>query len=407
MPSHSLQSYVAIASEVCARWGVKFQVPADADDDRAASIIRSSLMRAGKAAAASVPAPFYWDDNRWMHDGIRGITRDLIDREQEIAGNPVAESTDEWGIMARVSDGESGFDIPIAMDLDPDSTRNILDLLDGMEEALVDLEALGELVDGEFTVTLHAGNWASLRDLQAEQSLPMLDALVFRRPATWDIVRARLSGLPPEDLPEFQEEAFYSRLARSVRFDPGLMSSQRKMADRLPSLEVKPGTPKWGEWFPSVADLLRSIGDPVPMDGMSVMLNFVVEEPLAEQPETYLDPDHPDHSPFADWEVVGHHNLVVGAGLHPLTAVHLYDVVVENPLPFYDLEDDADRRYRLIGASIIQDSMLSMVRATLNGRGPAYDAMFAAQERAKREEREAAEAESAAVSPIDETAITF
>ena len=111
-------------------------------------------------------------------------------------------------------------------------------------------------------------------------------------------------------------------------------------------------------------DLLSSIGTPMPMDGISVILNFAVEEPVAGS--------------RGDWAPVGYHNLVVAYGLEPLNAIHVLDFVRRNPTAFYDLPPEDARRHVLVGASAIQDTMLSALRVSAYGRTDAYERMVAA-----------------------------
>lgn len=380
MSAHGLDMVVDVTAVACKRWKVDLNVPEDADIDRAGTIIRSALMRAAKNAAAFAEGPFYPDDHSWTVGGIRGVTLARMIEEAKLAKDKMGVSVEEWGIMARVSEGNLSFDVPVAVDLDQDSSENILALMRGREAEFVDIEALSSLFeDRPFGVRLHAGNWTSLREEADALDLTIDRSIHFRRPVTWDLMRAELSGLPIEPLPPFNAEEFYSRYAKSARYDANLMESNRALVESLAKMTVSPKGLKWQEWHPAVIDLLNSIGRPAEMDGISILLNFVVEEPAAVQPPKYLDTDHPDHTPYETWHAVGFHNMVVCYGMHPLTAGFMLKLVREDPLPFYDLPPEKKRRFRLLGASAIQDASLFEHRASLNGRTQAYDQLVDVQ----------------------------
>jgi hypothetical protein len=365
-----LMGYANRTAQTVRRWSTTLTVPEDADDQRAASLIRGALMRAAKTAAQFPGGPYYNDDHSWSHDGIRGLTHARIVEEVEISKNKMAGSPEEWGVMARVVVEGDFFDVPIAIDLAPDTARIVLSHMEGAESRYVDVDALGRAFPGEsFRIGLYAANWGQARDMAAEGFLGMDDAMMFRRPVVWDLLRAQLADLPPEPLTNFSEEEFYTRFAKSSRFDSSLMHSNREMVESLARMEVEPMTPSWGEWHPAIIDVLNSIGAAQPMDGISVILNLVVEEPAARIVR--------DEEGFAvdRWIPVGYHNVIVGYGLHPLSAGHVLDIVRRNPTAFYDLPPSDARRYVLVGASAIQDTMLSMLRVSTFGRTEAYERM--------------------------------
>ena len=363
-----LLDYANRTAATVGRWKVGLSVPLDADDARAASLIRGALVRAAQEAAKYEPVPFYNDDNSWSHNGMRGLSRARIREEVEISRDKMAPAPEEWGIMARVELDDLYFDIPIAIDLDESAARNVLDRLEGMAAYLVDIDQVGRSFPGEeFGVRLHADNWGRLRDLALDGFITMDEAMDFRRPVVWDLIRAQLADLPPEPFTPFSEEEFYTRFAKSSRFDWSLMESNRQLVESIAKINVEPLTPAWGEWHPAVIDVLNAIGAPQAMDGISIILNFVVQEPLAI-------PVRDDEGEALDsWGPVGYHNLIVGYGLHPLSAIHVLEIVKRNVTAFYDLPASPGKRHVLIGVSAIQDTMISSMRVSTHGRTDAYD----------------------------------
>lgn len=363
-----LLDYANRTTATVARWKTSLSVPQDADDARAASLIRGALLRAAQEASKFDGGRFYNDDNSWSHNGMRGLTRARIRDEVEISRDKMASAPEEWGIMARVEVGDVYFDIPIVIDLDESAARNVLDRLEGHAAYLVDVDLVGRAFPGEqFGIRLHADNWGHLRDLALDGFLTMEEAMDFRRPVVWDLIRASLADQAPEPFTPFSEEEFYTRFAKSSRFDTSLMESNREMVESIAKINVEPLSAAWGEWHPAVIDVLNSIGAPQPMDGISIILNFVVQEPL-------LSPDRDEEGEALDsWGPVGYHNVIVAYGLHPLSAIHVLEIVKRNVTAFYDLPAAAAKRHVLVGVSAIQDTMLSSLRVSTYGRTDAYD----------------------------------
>lgn len=376
MVSTAMLGYVKRAGETVRRWDTALNVPHDADDVRAASMIRSAMISAAAVASSREIGPFYPDDNSWSYNGIRGLTRERISEEVEIAEDNMAKAPEEWGIIARVSVGDVSFFVPIAIDLGESVATNIMARMIGHESVYVDVDAVARAfpVGDELTVQFIADNWGQLRDVARSGDLAMDVAMDFRRPVVWDLLRARLSELPPEPLHPFSAEEFYAHYARSARYDNSLMRSTRSMVSSVAKVKSEPLTPAWGEWFPAITDMLSMIGKAQPMDGISIILNFYVEEPLVDG---------------TGWAPVGYHNTAVCYGLHPLTAINVLDLVREEPGYFFDMPETEHQRYVLAGVSAIHDSMLSSLRVSLTGRTDAYDVMVAS---------EAAESEETATS---------
>jgi hypothetical protein len=363
-----LQDYANRTELAVRRWNTTLSVPKDADDARAASLIRGALMRAAQNAAKFDLSHVYNDDNSWSHNGVRGLSRSRIVEEVRLSRDKMAPASEEWGIMARVEFEDGFFDVPVAVDLDEAAARNIVSRLDGLAARFVNVDMISASLPGEnFGVRLHADNWAHLRELALEGFLTMDEAMDFRRPVVWDLTRARMADLPPEPLTPFSEEEFYTRFAKSSRFDTTLMRSNRDLIESISRINVEPFTPGWGEWHPAVIDVLNSIGQPQQMDGISIILNFVVEEPLSNPPL--------DDEGFAEdaWGPVGYHNMIVCYGLHPLSAIHILDLVKRNATAFYEIPPQDEKRHVLIGVSAIQDTMLSAMRVSVHGRTDAYD----------------------------------
>lgn len=354
------------------RWGTTLDVPVEADDARAGTLIQGALIRAAKAAAAFDKGPFHPQDHSWTHDGMRGLSRERIADEMVLADDLMSPGTEEWGIMARVVCDGLWFDVPIAMDLNPDSARNILARMEGWEGRFVDVDLLGRVMEGKpATIRFHADNWAQLRELAAKGDMTMLEAMDFRRPVVWDLLRAELSDLPPEPLTPFSEEEFYTRFAKSARYDASLMLTNRGLVHPVSRLKVEPLSVAWSEWHPAVVDLLNMIGVPQVMEGISIILSFSVEEPCA------VDGRDADGEAVSRWAAVSLHNMAVCYGLHPLSAVHVLDFVRRNAASFFDIPTEENRRFVMKGVSAIPDALLSAYRVSLHGRTGAYDAMVA------------------------------
>ena len=228
--STTMTDYIGQTARAVQRWKTTLSVPADADDARAATLIRGAMMRAAREAAAFDDPGIYNDDHGWSHNGMRGITRARIREEVEVSRDRMAPAPEEWGIMARVSCGDVFFDVPIAMDLDESAARNVLERMEGMEARFVDVDAVAQaLPNDDIQVFFHADNWGRLREIALNGFLTMEEALDFRRPVVWDLMRARLAELPVPELPPFALEEFHTRHARSARYDASLMRSTRGM----------------------------------------------------------------------------------------------------------------------------------------------------------------------------------
>lgn len=355
------------------RWNTTMSIPEDADDDRLTLMIRSALVRASQEAAKYSGGPFYPDDHSWSHTGFRGLTIKRIREEVELSKDKMAPAQEEWGIVAHVAGDGIWFYVPFAIDLDEAAARNIVQRLEGSEAAIVEVDILSSVFGGkEFEITIAAANWSVLREHALDASLMLDEAMAFRRPVIWDLLRASMSDLPPSELPPFELDEFFSRFAKSSRYDTNLMETNKNIVESFCAAKVEPMTPAWGEWHPCAIDLLNSIGPARAMDGISIILNFVVEEPVAG-----VDITSEGGEIMRRWAPVAYHNLIVAYGLDPVNAAHILDLVRSDPDPFYDLPDEDVRRYSLVGASAIQDTMLSKMRVSTIGRTDAYNAVAA------------------------------
>ena len=368
-----LMEYANKADVAVRRWKTSLVVPPSSDDARVGSIIRSAFIRASQVASQFSGGPFYPDDNSWSYNGLRGLSRARIREEMEIAKDSMASAGEDWGIMARVSSGDVFFDVPIALDLEASAAENILRRMEGMESRFVDIEALSSVFPGQpVEIFFHADNWGALRDMSQDGYLPLDVAMDFRRPVVWDLLRAEMVQLAPEPLNPFSLEEFYTRFARSSRYDSSLMRSFRDMVETIAKMDPPVMSPAWHEWQSTTVDMLNSIGLAQPMDGISIILNFVVKEPVAEEVRDA------DGDLIETWAAVGYHNMIVCYGLHPLTANHVLDLVLREAVVFHDLPSSEEKRYVLMGASAIQDTMLSSLRVSAYGRTDAYDRMVEA-----------------------------
>lgn len=365
--SSSMKDFVTRTAQAVYRWQVKLDINDNDTDETAGEKIINAIKIAAKKASEFSEGPFYYDDHPWTNNGIRGLTHERMKEEVLLAQDKMIAAQEEWGIMARVSCEDDFFDIPIALDIDEPATRNILERMKGMEATFVNVELVGDLFPGkDFTIQFHADNWCKLREISNSGVLPLDSAMFFRRPVVWDLFRAEFSELEFGSLPEFTEDEFYARLGKSSRFDQSLIESSKNSVLSLSEIAPKPMSIEWGRWFPVILDLINLIGKPRPMDGISILLNFLVEEPV--------DGVRDEEGDLVEkWSTVALHNMIVCYGLHPLAAPHILEFVRKNPMDFYDLPETENRRYVLAGASAIHDSMLSVMRASTVGRLPVYE----------------------------------
>lgn len=355
------------------RWNTTMSIPDDADDERLTLMIRSALIRAAQEAEKYAGGPFYPDDHSWSHSGFRGLTIKRIREEVELSRDKMAPAQEEWGIVAHVAVDGLWFYVPFAIDLDESAARNIVLRLEGSEDALVETDMLSSIFGGkEFKISIATANWSVLREQALEASLMLDEAMIFRRPVIWDLLRAAMSDLPPVPFTPFDIEEFSTRFAKSCRYDTNMIQTNKNIVESFCKAKIEPMTAEWSEWHPCAIDLLNSIGPAQPMDGISIILNFVVEEPVAGG-----DLTSEGGETLRRWAPVSYHNMIVAYGLHPVSAAHLLDLVRRDPDPFYDLPDEDLRRYTLVGASAIQDTMLSKLRVSATGRTDAYEAVAA------------------------------
>lgn len=363
-----------IARQVASRWQVS--LPDDPRDIHQS--VKIALRDAADNAGAANFSVSHPDDHAWMTAGLRGLTRSrLVDDEQPTGLSAAAA---EWGIVAVVSGYGSAIVIPLLADLDPDAARGILGLLEGEEETYLDLECAPSLLAAagvdpeadEIEVQMVAASWFELRDLaQSASILPLSKAMMLRRPVMFDLLRARVSGLPAADLPAFDHAQFERRRNLAVRHDDRSMDAAREFLSVLRGQNPDLETPSGVRWFKMMADHLAMLGEPMPLDGLTVIVCCQVKEIVDEGKPAGLPAD------LYSWRPAGVRNVCIGYGLDPLQATLLFDQVARDPVAFVDFADEEDGlRFEIIEALVVHDSYLARLDASLAGRDPAaYDAV--------------------------------
>ena len=357
MSRTQFQPFVDLARQACLRWDVVVQSVEGSVTDQAQAV-REALCSAANVASMSEAPLTYAGDTPGLVGSLPGLTLESLRADIVEGGN----YGDEWGICFRVVAGDVSFDVPLVFGLDEDSATSIVAELDGREHEFVCVEDIADMAEVEsISVSAHADSWRYMKGLSRDLSLDLVNALPYRRPGAWDLLRGEMTGMIPRTLPRWSEDDFQSRFLLSVRYDMDNMAESRQMLKLYAAWNPEPFSVEWSSWFPQVTDLLHAIGTPRPMSGMSVVMHFSVEE----------------ENGF-DWEVVNARSVVVACGLDPVQAHALLQYVRLDPHHFYDLPDEGEKRFTLIATSAIPDAMLASTRVTSSGRSGAYDRLAAA-----------------------------
>jgi len=352
MSRSQFQPFVDLARQACARWDVPITGLEGSTSDLAIAV-RSALQKAALVAADSEVPLTYAGDTPALVGSLPGLSLDSL-RSDIVEG---ANYGDEWGICFRVVAGDVSFDVPLVFGLDEDSASSVLAEIDGREHEFVCVEDIAIMADTDsVTVRAHADSWRYMKNLSKDLSLDLVTALPYRRPGAWDLLRGEMTQVVPRTLPMWSEADFQARYLLSVRYDMDNMAESREMLRLYSAWTPEPFSAEWNSWFPQVTDLLHAIGSPRPLAGMSVVMHFSVEEENGH-----------------DWEPVNARNVVVACGLDPVQAYTLLEFVRQDPHPFYDLPDAADKRFTLLATSAMPDAMLASSRVTSSGRSSAYD----------------------------------
>jgi len=353
-----------ISRKVVARWGLDF--PESPKNPKRAVVI--ALKQAIGVAAARAFIPVYPDDHGWNSIGLRGLT--VARLKSEDGPTRLQKAGEEWGVVAIVEGMGSAIMIPIAADLSEDVARTVADIVDQDKAEFLLLDEAPSLLasrsstdprsdDAEVFVTVAALSWDEIRDISQDSNLPLSEAVFFRRPVAWDLLRARMSGGKCPQLPVFSEKDFLSRKDRSVKFDRRRTESTISLLSNAAKRDVDLDTPQGRNWFAMVVDGLNSLGIGKPIEGLSVVMNFEVVDRAVG--------------------LVGIRSLCIGFGLDPLQASYLLDLARSDPDAFFCLESEAGKFFHLSSVDVIPDMYLSTVNATTAGRdGKTYDRLVAA-----------------------------
>ena len=373
------ESLLEFARHVTQRWGV--DVPKEPRDVQNA--IKVALRQAVANAQKTPFRPVYADDHMWTATGLRGLT---VARLKEDEASLSVDVGEEWAVVAMVTGFDAGFLVPLVLDVDEDMARALVGVIDSSKSDFLDLDDASQVLltagggvdndEEEIKVQIIAASWGELRDISFECCLPLSDAVFFRRPVAWDLLRARISGAGCPPLPKFDEDGFFRRRDLSVRFDRiGSAATLERLSQAIiqsPDLN----TPKGRNWFNLICDGLNALGLGHPLSGLSVLIHFSVEKRV----EDGLSDDLPDV--FKSWEGAGLRCLCIGYGLDPLQASFLLDLAQVQSEDFHLLEGDARKLFVPVGVSVVPDMHLSSMRATIVGRCPeAYDALVKATAR--------------------------
>ena len=342
-----------ITGKVVGRWGLEF--PSSPRNPQRAVLI--ALKQAIGVAVSKPFVPVYPDDHSWNALGLRGLTVSRLKADD--VPTRLQKAGEEWGVIAIVEGMGTSFIVPIAADLSEDVARTVASVVDEDKEAFLNLSEAPALMakmsksdpkseDSEVFVTVAALSWDEIRDLSQDANLPLSEAVFFRVPTSWDLLRARMSGAKCPQLPVFSQDAFLSKRDRSVKFDRLRTAGTVKLLKQAASREVDLETPTGRNWFTLVAEGLNSLGIAKPIEGLSVVINFEVLDTRGES--------------------IGFRNLCIGFGLDPLQASYLHDLADGDPHSFHVLGNEDDQLFRVASVQVIPDMYLSTVNATLEGR---------------------------------------
>lgn len=362
--------------QIVERWGVELP---DAPKDFQLAIkiaLRDAASVAGKAPFGTQ----YPDDHGWSSTGMRGLTTARLQEDDKPTG--LGSAGEEWGVAALLHAFESCILVPLVLDVDQDFARELVHIIDDDMASWLDvgeaLQVLGhgaeDKPDEDLKVSIVAASWMELRDLSKQHScLPLSEAVHFRLPVVWDLLRARLSGADIPALPEFDEVEFSRRRLLSARHDRREIESAQSMLEAIKSRDCDLTSAAGLDWFAVMGNCLNVIGKPRAFEGLSVLLHFnVLERAPGQNPHLPVE--------FAKHESYGQRNICIGYGLDPVQAGYLEDLARREPELFCDFNDEATGlRFEAIATSVIPDMHISMSRATISGRdAEAYDRLRSA-----------------------------
>ena len=377
------------------------EVPDDFD-----RTVRINVMNLAKQALALPALTVPVDDQSWAAGGVNGLSFDRLSKDE--SGENVIES-DMHSIAVFLSLGDQEILVPIAADLDEDAANRIGMMIGAEIPNFVDIELFiemassflseeeregltepvsvditKELPSSEFdssglptttefkcNASVISGSWREMLDLGKRARLPMSSAMFLRTPAAWDLLRAKLSGLPLMNLPAFPVD-FANIFARSVRHDRVEMGLSRKLLANLITAKKEMLSTEGLDWFYATTDIIDTLGTPGAVPGLSVLLSLVRTERVDGFENEALEKHIPDD--LFHWDNPSFRNIAVGVSLNPVQALMLSEVVKRSPNEFHDLQSERLVRWVPAGVMVVPNAHLSAARATINGRNSAaYD----------------------------------
>lgn len=384
-------------------------LPEDVPDDFERSV-RINVLSLAKQALALPAQSVPIDDQLWAVGGVNGMSQERLLKDE--SGENSIEG-DMHGIAVLLSLGDQELLVPIAADLDEDAANRIgmmvgaeipnfvdIELFVEMASAFLSEEAKEELnqpAGVDITKALPAensdfdsnesiqntefgceasvicGSWRDMLDLGRRARLPMSSAMLFRTPAAWDLLRAKISGLPLMNLPAFPAD-FAQIFKRSIRHDRVEMELSRKLLANIISEKKEILSNEGVDWFYVTTDIIDTLGTPGAVPGLSVLLSMV----RTERVDGFDDAAAEEHIPddLFHWDRPSFRNVAIGVSLNPLQALMLAEVIKRSPDNFHDLESDRLVRWAPAGVMIVPNAHLSAARATIKGRNfAAYDAL--------------------------------
>ena len=343
---------VEITTKVVKRWGV--DCPQDPKNPKRAVVI--ALKQAIAVAKSKGFVPVYPNDHGWSSTGFRPLTVERLKHDERPTG--LDKAGEEWGVFVIAEGFGNSVLIPFAADLSQEAAASVASIVDKNKDDFLDLEELPlllsrfsdgtSILDGEVVLTVGAALWDEVRDMSQSSNLPLSEAVFFRRPVMWDMLRARLSGGGCPPLPAFSEKEFLAKRDRSVKFDRRAAKSTGSLLESAAKRDVDLETASGRNWFALVVDGLNSLGLGKPMEGLSVLLHF--EKRTRDEGGS------------------GIRSLCIGYGLDPLQASYLVDLAQESPSSFHTLDMAEDALFGFVGASVISDMHLAAMNATIEGR---------------------------------------
>ncbi len=360
--------------QIVKRWGVSMpETPKDAE-----RAIKIALREASTVAGKSRFECIYPEDHNWIGAGMRGVNLTRLRDDSVHSGTESA--SDQWGVAAAITGFERAIIVPIAYDLSPETAAEVVRRIDGHEAVYLDLSEVSGVLgdddagqgDEEIEVRIFGANWSEIRDLAANNScLPLVEAVHFRRPVAWDLLRARMSGADCPPLPAFVDAEFERKFNLSIRHDRREAEGTIEMLRLISEQNLDLSTADGMDWFAVMTDCLLSLGKGHVFEGLSVVIHFEART-LAEGEDPHLPAD------FARYEVRGLRNVCIAYGLDPVQASFLEDLAQADPLLLVDFSDEEGSLVPL-AVSVVPDMHLSRIRATISGRdAESYEKIMAA-----------------------------